>query len=291
MKNILIFTNDNFIKKNFIEYVEKNNLNYKLFFFSDLKNINSFKIKKLVKKNLFTVISVGLSGSIKFNIENGPKIFKNNTKLYYNLLTKLENHSFRNVFFVSASCAYPTNHKILNEKYFGFPPLELTSYFYSLSKIFATNICRQINRNKKFNYITLVPATLYGKYSKYHKINSHVLIALTNKIKRTKKKVILWGSGKPKREFIYIQDFIDAIFFIHKNGIKKDIINVGTGYDLSVKNLANKIKRLVNYKGKIVWDHTKKDGTFKKLLDSSFLFDKGWKPLKNLNEGIKEIIN
>ncbi len=289
MKNIIIFSNKNFLKKNFKQYVTKKKLKYELFFFSNFNKINIQKIKKLLKNNLFVLISTGLSGSIQYNVNNGPKIYEYNTKLYYNLLTSLEKLSFKNVFFVSASCAYPSNKNILKEKYYGFPPIEVTSYFYSLSKIFATNICRQINRKKNYNYITLVPATLYGKYSYYHSINSHVLTALLNKLKSSKKKIVLWGSGKPKREFIFIEDFIDAIFFINKCNIKKDIINIGTGEDVSIKNLANKIKKLVNYKGQIVWDASKKDGTLKKLLDSSFLFEKGWKPLKNLDKRLKEL--
>ena len=148
----------------------KKKLNYKLFF-SNLNNKNISLLKKIIHKNSFVIVNNGLSGSIQYNIKNGPKIYAYNTKLYYNILTNLR-LSFRKVFFVSASCAYPKNKNILTETDYGFPPLEITNYFYSLSKIFATNICKQINLNKNFKYITLVPATLYGKFSTYHKINS-----------------------------------------------------------------------------------------------------------------------
>ena len=289
MKNIIVFTNNQFFKKNLKNFIKNHKLNYELFFFSNLKKNNILKIKKLIKNNLFVIINNGLSGSIQFNIENGPKIYKHNTKLYYDLLTNLEKLSLKKVFFISASCTYPSNKNFLTEENYGFPPLEPTSYFYSLSKIFATNICRLINRNKKFRYITLVPATLYGKYSTYHKTNSHVLTALLNKLKYKKKKIILWGSGKPKREFIYIEDFIEAIFYINKKNISKDIINVGIGEDISIKELAYKIKRLVNFKGKILWNTSKKDGALKKLLDSNYLFNKGWKPQKSLDERLKEL--
>jgi len=289
MKNIIIFSNDTFFKKNLVKFVNKKKLNYKLIFFSNLNNKNISLLKKIIHKNLFVIVNNGLSGSIQYNIKNGPKIYEHNTKLYYNILTNLRRLSFRKVFFVSASCAYPNNKNILKETHYGFPPLEITNYFYSLSKIFATNICKQINLNKNFKYITLVPATLYGKFSTYHKINSHVLIALLNKLKSNSKNLILWGSGKPKREFIFIEDFIDAIFFIYNHNLRKDIINVGTKEDISIKKLASIIKKLVNFRGKITWDKTKEDGMMRKLLDSSYLFKKGWKPQKNLYQRLKEL--
>ena len=234
-------------------------------------------------------MNTGLSGSIQYNIKNGPKIYEYNTKLYYNILSNLRKLSVKKVFFISASCAYPNNKNILKEKFYGFPPLEISSYFYSLSKIIATNICKQINLNKNFKYITLVPATLYGKFSNYHKNNSHVLTALLNKLKSKSKNLVLWGSGEPKREFIYIEDFIDAIFFIHNHKLKKDIINVGTKEEVSIKKLATVIKKLFNFRGKITWDKTKDDGTMRKLLDSSYLFKNGWKPKKKLFQRLNEL--
>ena len=288
MKNIIVFTKDIFFKKNLTEYVVKKKLPYKLYFIHNINN-NILKIKNLAKKNLFIIINLGLSGSIQYNIKNGPKIYEHNSKLYFDIITNLKILKLKKIFFISASCAYPSNKKILNEKDYGFPPLEITSYFYSLSKIFATNICRQINKNKKFKYITLVPATLFGKYSNYHKLNSHVLTAFLNKMKVNKKSLKLWGSGKPKREFLHIEDFIDAIFFINKNNLKRDIINIGSGKDYSINDLAIKIKKLLNFKGKIEWDISKKDGTMKKLLDSNYLSKKGWKIKKNLDQRLKEI--
>ena len=289
MKNIIIFSQNKFFKKNFIQYVNKKKIDYKLFFFSNFNNNNTLSVKKLINKNLFVIVNTGLSGSIQYNIKNGPKIYKYNTKLYYNILTNLRRLSFKKVFFISSSCAYPNNKNILKEEFYGFPPLEISNYFYSLSKIFATNICKQINLNKNFKYITLVPATLYGKFSTYHKINSHVLTALLNKLKSNSKNLILWGSGKPKREFISIEDFIDAIFFIYNHNLRKEIINVGTNEDISIKKLASIIKKLVNFKGHIAWDKTKEDGMMRKLLDSTYLFNKGWKPQKNLIESLKEL--
>lgn len=290
MKNVIVFSTDIFFIKNIKEYIKTKNLKVELFLFSNLSKKNILKIKRLVKYNQFTIINIGLSGSIQFNIKNGPKIYEFNTGLYYNLLTGLEKLSLKKVFFISASCAYPSNKKILKEIDYGYPPIEETNFFYSLSKIFATNICNNINKNKKFNYMTLVPATLYGQHSNYHKINSHVLIALLNKLNTKKKRIVLWGSGKPKREFIHIEDFINAIFFIDRLNIKKNIINVGSGVDLSIRELAYKIRKLVNFNGKIIWDKSKKDGSLKKLLDSSYLHNKGWKPEKNLDNSLEQIL-
>ena len=290
MKNIIVVSNDIFFKKNFKEYVHENNLPYKLYFFNDVKKSDKNKIKKLVKKNAFALLNSGLSGSIQYNIKYGQKIYDYNTSLYYRIISNLENLSIKKLFFLSSSCAYPSNKKILKENIYGYPPIENTSYFYSLSKIFGTNLCKQINKSKKFNYISIVPATLFGNYAKYHKVNSHVLTSLIYKINKNKKKILLWGSGNPKREFIHIKDLIDAIFFINKKNLFKHVINVGTGKDYTIKELANKIKKIKKFNGKILWNKSKKDGTFKKLLDTSYLFSKGWKPKISLDEGLKKTI-
>ena len=286
MRNIIVFTKDIFFEKNLVNYVSKNNLPFKLYFFKD--KFEKIKLKKLFKRNLFVIIYLGLSGSIQYNIKNGPKIYEDNTKLYYDIINNLKELNFKNVFFVSASCAYPNNKRILNEKYYGYPPLEVSSFFYSQSKIFGSNICRQINLNKNYSYITLIPATLYGDNSNYHKLKSHVITALLHKMKKNVKFLTLWGSGKPKREFLHIEDFINAIFFINKKKLKKNIINIGTGEDFTISALANKIKKYSNFKGTIKWDKSKSDGAMKKLLDSSYLNKKGWKAKKNLDLWLKE---
>ena len=113
MRNIIVFTKDIFFEKNLVNYVSKNNLPFKLYFFKD--KFEKIKLKKLLKKNLFVIIYLGLSGSIQYNIKNGPKIYENNTRLYYDIINNLKELSFKNVFFVSASCAYPNNKRILNE--------------------------------------------------------------------------------------------------------------------------------------------------------------------------------
>ena len=127
MKNIIVFTKDIFFKKNLIDYVIKKKLPYKLYFFKGIDN-NALKIKNLANKNLFVIINLGLSGSIQFNIKNGSKIYENNTKIYFDIITNLKILKLKRIFFVSASCAYPSNKKILNERDYGFPPLEITSY-------------------------------------------------------------------------------------------------------------------------------------------------------------------
>ena len=289
MKNIIIFSKDTFFVRNFKEYVYENKLSYKLYFFNDVKTRKDInKIKKLSKKNLFTIVNVGLSGSIQYNIKNGPHIFEYNTSLYYRVITSLKNLSIKKLFFISASCAYPCNQKILRENLYGHPPLEITSFFYSLTKIFGTILCKQINKNKKFKYISIIPATLFGKYTKYHKENSHVLTSLINKINPKNNFFLLWGTGLPRREFIFIKDFIDAIFFIHKKKLFKSVINVGTGKDYTIRDLATKIKKIKNINGKILWDKSKKDGAKKKLLNSNYILRNGWKPKISLIEGIKE---
>ena len=117
-------------------------------------------------------------------------------------------------------CAYPNNKRILNEKYYGYPPLEVSSFFI-LNQKYLVQIFVDKYLNKNYSYITLIPATLYGDNSSYHKLKSHVITALLHKMKKNVKFLKLWGSGKPKREFLHIEDFINAIFFINKKKLKK----------------------------------------------------------------------
>jgi GDP-L-fucose synthase len=154
----------------------------------------------------------------------------------------------------------------------------------------GTYFCLNVNRNSNYNWKSIVPATLYGKHCSTNKNDGHVINAFFKKFRKPKKDLMLWGSGNVKREFVHIIDFIDAIFFIKEKKLVNQIINVGTGKDISIKKLAGIFCKIKNFKGKIIWDKTKSDGVKKKLLDSKYIFSKGWRPKVDLKEGINKLI-
>lgn len=291
MKKVLLVTDSIFFKKNFQYYLKKNILNQKLI----VKKPNSisshyFKKNKLRNQLSFCVVNFGLSGGIQYNIKNGNKILEKNIEGYLHVLNCLKEAKIKKIFFISASCVYPKNLKILNTEDFAKKNIEKTSIHYAASKMIGTFFTLLVNKNKNYNWKTIIPATLYGKYNSMDKNNAHVIGALCAKFKKSKKIITLWGSGNAKREFLHILDFIDAIFFIHKNKLKNEIINVGNGKDISIKNLAKIFINLTKFKGRVIWDKKKPEGAKRKLLNSNYLFSLGWKPKIEFNSGISEII-
>ena len=290
MKKILLITDSNFVSKNFQDYIKINDIKKKIIVRSS-HSISKTILKKINKKELsFCIVSFGLSGGIQYNIKNGSKILEKNVEGYLKVLNFLKKEKIKNVYFISASCVYPKNLRILREKDFGSSNFEKTSLHYAVSKMIGTYFCLNVNRKSNYNWKSIVPATLYGKYYPANKNDGHVINAFFEKFKKPKKNLVLWGSGNVKREFLHIMDFIDAIFFIKQKKLGNEIINVGTGKDISIKKLAGIFSKIKNFKGRIIWDKTKADGVKKKLLDSKYIFSKGWRPKVDLKEGIKQLI-
>ena len=290
MKKIFLITDSSFISKNFQDYIKVNNIKEKLIVRSPYSISKSF-FKKIKKKELsFCIVSFGLSGGIQYNIKNGSKILEKNVEGYLKILNFLKKEKIKNVYFISASCVYPKNLRILREKDFGSSNFEKTSLHYAVSKMIGTYFCLNVNRKSNYNWKSIVPATLYGKYYSTNKNDGHVINAFFEKFRKPKKNLKLWGSGNVKREFLHIIDFIDAIFFIKKKKLGNQIINVGTGKDISIKKLAGFFCKIKNFKVKVIWDKTKSDGVKKKLLDSKYIFSKGWRPKVDLKDGINKLI-
>lgn len=288
MKKILLISDSNFFIKNFQLYLKKNNLKYKLIILNHLK-IKKYNIKK--SEIYFSVVNLGLSGGIKFNIDNGSKILSYNTEVYLKTLSFLKEKKIKNLFFISASCVYPKNLNFLKENNFGTGEIEKTSYHYAASKIIGSLYCSSVSNKKNYIWQSVIPATLYGEFNSNDKKNSHVINSFFEKFKKKSGVIKLWGSGKPRREFLHIQDFIDALFFIKNKKISKKIINIGYGSDMSIKQLANIFIKKSNFRGKIIWDKSKPEGAKRKLLDSSYIFSKGWKPRFDILKSIPKLIN
>ncbi len=193
----------------------------------------------------------------------------------------------------------------MKEEYLLTSELEYTNEPYAIAKIAGIKMCESYNLQYGTNFISVMPTNLYGENDNFDLQTSHVLPALLRKIHEAKlqdaPQVEVWGSGKPRREFLYSEDMADACVFLMENRdfcdiydkndpeIRNTHINIGTGIDISIRELAELIKQIVGYKGILYFDHEKPDGTFRKLTDPSKLYSLGWRPRMTLEEGIRKV--
>ncbi|MFH1760333.1 MAG: NAD-dependent epimerase/dehydratase family protein, partial [bacterium] len=170
-------------------------------------------------------------------------------------------------------------------------PLEPTNEFYAIAKIAGIKMCEAYNKQYHTNFISCMPTNLYGPNDNYDVMNSHVPPALIRRFHEAKvsnqKTVTIWGTGKPKREFLYVDDLADACVFIMNNYMGNETNNIGSGQEVTIKQLAMIIKKVVKYKGSIVFDSSKPDGMPRKLLDISKIKKQGWKPQTSLEAGLE----
>jgi GDP-L-fucose synthase len=217
--------------------------------------------------------------------------------LYDNL--QIQNHIIENsrlsgvkkLLFLGSSCIYPKlAQQPLKEEYLLTGPLEPTNQWYAIAKIAGIKMCQAYRRQYGCDYICAMPTNLYGINDNYNLQTSHVLPALIRKFHEAKvanaETVTCWGTGSPKREFLFADDLAAAVVFLMRNYSDEQFVNVGSGTDLDIKSLAEMVQKAVGFKGKIVWDTSKPDGTPRKLLDSSKIFALGWKPAVYLSKGI-----
>ncbi|NNM66988.1 MAG: GDP-L-fucose synthase [Spirochaetales bacterium] len=197
---------------------------------------------------------------------------------------------------LGSSCIYPRMApQPLKEEYLLTGPLEVTNEAYAVAKIAAIRLCKHFNDQYGTNFISAMPTNLYGPGDNYDLKNSHVLPAMIRKFHEGKvggEPVVLWGDGSPLREFLYSEDLADAVVFLLENKNYSEIgefINVGSGKEISIRDLAGLVSRVVGYTGKVQWDTSKPNGTPRKLMDSQRLFNLGWTPHVDLEEGLKRV--
>ncbi len=202
--------------------------------------------------------------------------------------------------FLGSSCIYPKfAPQPMKEEYLLTGELEPTNEPYAVAKIAGIKMCQAYNRQYGTSFISVMPTNLYGPNDNFDLENSHVLPAMIRKFHEAKaidsnsKPVVLWGTGSPRREFLHVDDLADACLFLMENydikpGIDPGLINIGTGKDITIKELAEMIKETVGFKGSITWDTTRPDGTPRKLLDITKLKSLGWNPKITLKQGIKQ---
>lgn len=209
-----------------------------------------------------------------------------------NLIRSAHNNDIFKFIFLGSSCIYPKmSAQPIKEEYLLSGPLEPTNQWYAIAKISGVKLIESLRNQYNRNYVSLMPTNLYGPNDNFDLKTSHVLPAMIRKFHEAKINnkpyVNLWGTGFPRREFLHVNDLASAVIFALENTLQEHTYNVGSGNDLSILELAETIQNIVGYKGKIIWDKLKPDGTPQKLLDSSKLNKLGWEANIHLNDGIK----
>ncbi|WP_111672307.1 GDP-L-fucose synthase family protein [Algoriphagus litoralis] len=237
-------------------------------------------------------------GGILANNNFPYQFLMENMQIQNNLIDYSLKADVKKFIFLGSSCIYPKlAPQPLKEEYLLTGPLEPTNEWYAVAKITGVKACEAIRKQFGRDYISLMPTNLYGPFDNFDLTSSHVLPAMIRKFHAAKLKseetsvaepVELWGSGKPMREFLFVEDLADAVVFALENEFRDNLYNVGTGEDLTIKELAETIQRIVGHTGEINWDSSKPDGTPRKLMDVSKMTHAGWKAKVGLEEGIQK---
>jgi GDP-L-fucose synthase len=240
----------------------------------------------------FVFLAAAKVGGIVANNTYRADFLYDNLMIASNVIHTAYNNNVKKLLFLGSSCIYPKMaNQPIKEEYLLTGPLERTNEPYSIAKIAGIKLCETFSDQYGADFISAMPTNLYGINDNYHPQDSHVLPALIRKFHEAKvqglKEVIIWGTGTPKREFLFADDLADACLFLMAKYNEKEIINIGCGEDISIKNLAELIKDIIGYTGNMVFDNTKPDGTPRKLLDVNKIHSLGWHHKTSLSEGIK----
>jgi GDP-L-fucose synthase len=254
---------------------------------------NQQEVFNFYKKNHFkcVIIAAAKVGGIYANIKNPANFIYDNLAIQNNLIHGAFRNNIKNLIFLGSSCIYPKNCKQpIKENYLLSGKLEKSNEGYAIAKIAGIILCESYNTQYKVNYKSLMPCNAYGPGDNYNKKNSHFFASLIRKIyeakKNKKKKVIIWGSGKPLREIIFSEDIADACIFFMNKKTKETIINIGTGCEKTIYDFAKFIANYLNVKVKFVFDKSIPDGTPRKILDNSIAKNLGWYHKINLENGL-----
>jgi len=245
------------------------------------------------EKPEYVFLAAAKVGGILANDRYSADFIRDNLMIETNVIDSAYKNSVKKLLFLGSSCIYPKLAlQPLKEEYFLTGDLEPTNKAYAVAKIAGIVMCQSYNKQYGTNFISVMPTNLYGENDNFDLESSHVIPAMIRKFNDAKRnnarEVMLWGTGSPKREFLYVDDLANACVFLMNNYDSGDIINIGMGKDISILELAKMVKEIVGYEGSIVWDSSKPDGTPRKLLDISKIKSLGWSPKVSLADGIKK---
>jgi len=258
----------------------------------DLRNQQQVADFFQIEKPDYVFLAAAKVGGIVANNTYRAEFLYDNLQIQNNVIHNSYLNGVKKLMFLGSSCIYPKlAPQPLKEDYLLTGLLETTNEPYAIAKIAGIKMCDAYRAQYGCNYISVMPTNLYGYNDNYHPQNSHVLPALIRRFHEAKvqqlPQVIIWGTGAPKREFLFADDLAEACYYLMENYNEEGLVNIGTGEDLSIKDLALLIKQVVGYEGEIAFDTSKPDGTPRKLMDVTKLHEKGWKHKIELEEGIK----
>ncbi len=245
------------------------------------------------EKPEYVFLAAAKVGGIAANNNFPAEFIFQNLQIQNNIIHNAYLSGVEKLLFLGSSCIYPRDcAQPIKEAYLLTGELEKTNEAYAIAKIAGIKMCQAYNKQYKTKFISIMPTNLYGPNDNFDLESSHVLPALLRKFHDAKikneKEVVMWGTGSPMREFLFVDDLADACVHLMKTYEGSDIVNIGTGEDIKIKDLAELIKKTVGFEGEIISDTTKPDGTPRKLLDVSKLHSLGWKHQVSLEEGIKK---
>jgi len=244
------------------------------------------------EKPEYVFLAAAKVGGIMANNTYRADFLYENLMIESNVIHQSYVHKVKKLLFLGSSCIYPKlAPQPLREEYLLSGSLEETNEPYAIAKIAGIKLCESYRRQYGCDFISAMPTNLYGPNDNYDLQSSHVVPALLRKFHEGKisnhAEVMVWGSGKPFREFLHVDDLANACFFLVQNYSGEEFVNIGSGEEISIADLVEVIKTTVGYKGRVVWDSSKPDGTPRKLMNSSKLLKMGWKPRISLPEGLR----
>lgn len=277
-------------KEGYGNFVERSSAELDL---RDQTKVMDFFVKE---KPEYVFLAAAKVGGIHANNTLKGEFLYDNLMIQTNIIHAAYKNEVKKLMFLGSSCIYPKfADQPLKESYLLTGELEPTNESYAIAKIAGIKLCDAYRDQYGCNYISVMPTNLYGPNDNYDLANSHVLPALLRKFHEAKidnkAEVVMWGSGSPKREFLHVDDLADACYFLMEFYNEKGLVNIGTGEDISIFDLATMIKDIVGFEGEITKDLTKPDGTPRKLMDVEKLSAAGWKARIGLKEGIEKVYN
>ena len=262
----------------------------------DLRNSEAVKAFFRSEKPDYVILAAGKVGGIMANKKHCAEFLLENLEIQNNVIQQSFLNGVKKFCFLGSSCIYPCHApQPIREEYLLTGPLEPTNEGYALAKISGYKLCLYLSSQYGWSTISLMPCNLYGTNDTYDLANGHVFPSLvrrfTEAAQKTREVEVLWGTGNPRREFLHVDDVANAVYFFMQTRTEADIINIGYGSDITIRDLATKIAAAAGFQGEIKWDSSKPDGMYRKLLDSSRAHMLGWHPQISLDDGIRRTVN
>jgi len=259
----------------------------------DLRDPSEVNMAFQYTKPEYVFLCAAKVGGILMNDTQSGDMIHNNLAIQTNVIETAHNFGVKKLMFLGSSCIYPKQcPQPIKEEYLLSGPLEKTNIGYAVAKIAGLVMCEMYQKQFGDNFISVMPTNLYGPGDNFHLENSHVMPAMIRKFHEAKERgfgmIELWGSGTPMREFLYIDDLAEGLVHLMNNYDSKEIINIGTGQDVTIAELAATVKEVVGFEGEIIWDASKPDGTPRKLMDVTKINETGWEAKTKLKEGIEK---